>query len=505
MKIRTLLFLIVSAVTLLVLSSTVGCAASPPPTESGATESDMTQPATPEPDPTDSATAEADSIDPATPEPGNTVSTTPEPASAEESPTPAATDLLEGVIMTRTPEPTPTPGRIEQGVEELVDTVGLARTTFLGLSVVSWINLAISLLYVLAGYLIGTWLIRRILPRVVGRTRTEFDDWLLGAVGGDVRWLVVILALYVATMRLTFVSAGLKTFLGDVYFVVGLVLVVRVVFRTIDLADGWARQRMTDAGREGELEHVIVLLTRLGRVATALIGLIILLAHFGVNVTALSAALGLGGLAITLAAQDTIADAIAGFIILVDRPFRVGDRIEIQGAGTWGDVLSIGLRTTRIRTRDNRVIILPNSTISSNRVTNYSYPDPSYRSETHLSVGYDTDLEVVRRLVVDTVRGVEGVLADRPIDALYIEMGASGAIFRVRWWIGTYVVLRRNLDQVHTALQAAFDQAGIPFASTTQSVKLRVDPDTVRRVSTTFKGGGGIRRGGTGPGGETDA
>jgi MscS family membrane protein len=230
------------------------------------------------------------------------------------------------------------------------------------------------------------------------------------------------------------------------------------------------------------------------------VGLIVLLAHCGVNVTALSAALGLGGLAVTLAAQDTIADAIAGVIILVDRPFRVGDRIEIQGAGTWGDVLSVGLRTTRIRTRDNRVIILPNSTIGNSQVMNYSYPDPSYRSETHLSVGNDTDLETARRLIVDTVRGVEGVLADRPVDALYIEMGSSGISFRVRWWIETYAQFRRNLDRVHTALQAAFDEAGIPFASTTQSVKLQADSETVRRVASTFKG-----RGGTRPPGETDA
>jgi small-conductance mechanosensitive channel len=434
------------------------------------------------------------------PEPGITDSATAEPAPADDASTPAPTDLLEGVIVTRPPEPTATPGRIELQVEELAETVGLAQTSFLGLSVVNWTNLAISLLYVLVGYLIGTWLVRYILPRVVRRTGTEFDDRLLEAIVGDVRWLVVILALYLATIRLTFVSAPLKTVFGDVYFVVGLVLVVRIVFRVIDLADEWARQRTREAGREAELKHVSVLLTRVGRVVTAAVGLIILLAHFGVDVTALSAALGLGGLAITLAAQDSIADAIAGVIILVDRPFRIGDRIEIQGAGTWGDVLSIGLRSTRIRTRDNRVIILPNSTISSNQVTNYSYPDPSYRCETHLSVGDDTDLEVARRLIVDTVRGVEGVLADRPIDALYIEMGSSGVLFRVRWWIGTYVAFRRNLDQVHTALQAAFDQAGIPFASTTQSVKLQVDSETVRRVSSTFKGRGGIS-----PREETDA
>ncbi len=413
------------------------------------------------------------------------------------TPTP---DALEGVILTRTPEPTATPGRVEQQVEDLVEVVGLARTTFLGLSVVNWINLAISLLYVLVGYVIGTWLVRWLLSNLVQRTATEFDDRLLEAIGGDVRWLVVLLTLHLSTVRLTFIRVGVKTFLEDIYFVAGLALLLRVVFKLIKLADEWIRQRTREAGRETELEPLIVLLTRAAQVVTAVVGLLIFLNRFGVDVTALSAALGIGGLAITLAAQDTIADAIAGFIILVDRPFRVGDRIEVQGAGTWGDVMSIGLRTTRIRTRDNRMIILPNSTISRNQVVNYSYPDPSYRSETHLCVGYDADLAAVRRLIVDTIPGVQGVLADRPVDALYIEMGDSGVIFRVRWWIETYVDLRRNLDRVHTALQVAFDEAGIPFAYTTQSVRLQTDAETVHRMAATFRG-----RGRSGPGGATDA
>ena len=434
-----------------------------------------------------SATPGANSAQSTTASPAGSATPAPE-GSQEPTPEPTPTDLLEGVVMTRTPEPTATPGRVEQQVEELVETVGLGRATFLGLSVVNWINLAISLLYVFISYAIGTWLIRRILPGVIRRTATEFDDRLLGAIGHDLRWLVVLLALYLSTARLTFVSAGLKTFLGDVYFVVALVLVVRVVFRIIDVADEWARQHTTKAGREGDFEHVRTLLVRLARVVTAAVAAIVLLNRLGVDVTALTAALGLGGLALTLAAQDTIADMIAGIIILVDRPFRIGDRIEIQNAGTWGDVLDIGLRTTRIRTLDNRLIILPNSTIGSNQVMNYSYPDPSYRNETHVSVGYDTDREVARRLIVDTIRGTAGVLADRPIDALYIEMGDSGVIFRVRWWITTYAALRRNLDQVHTALQAAFDEAGIPFASATQTITLRADAQTVRRVSTAFDG-----------------
>jgi small-conductance mechanosensitive channel len=75
-------------------------------------------------------------------------------------------------------------------------------------------------------------------------------------------------------------------------------------------------------------------------------------------------------------------------------------------------------------------------------------------------------------------------------------MAPSGIVFRVRWWIESYQDTRRNLDQVHTALQRAFDQAGIPFAPRTQSVKLRADADTVRRVSAAFR-----HRRGEGPGG----
>jgi MscS family membrane protein len=411
---------------------------------------------------------------------------TTEPASLEEGgegPAPTPTGLLDEVIVTRTPMPTATPGVIQQEVIKLVARAGLARTQILGLAVTDWVVLGGSLLLVLAGYLIGTWLIRRGLRRIVRRTPTEFDDRLLAAVGGEIRWLVVLLTLHFATIRLNFVSAELKAFLGDVYFVIGLLLVVRIVFRLIDLADAWARERSRATDREDELEPLLVLLTRLGRVVVAVLGVSILLSYFGVNVTAFATALGLGGLAISLAAKDTIADAIAGFIILVDRPFRIGDRIEIQEVGTWGDVVDIGLRTTRIRTRDNRLVIVPNSVIGANQVINYSYPDPRYRIETHVGIAYGTNIETARQVIVDTVRQVDGVLPDRTVDALYIEMGDSAMVFRVRWWIESYRDTRRMFDKVHTALQNALDSAGIDCPFPTQTLNLQMNSKMAALIS----------------------
>ena len=401
-----------------------------------------------------------------------------------EPPEPTPTTVLDAVIpATRTPMPTATPGLIAEGVELVTEATGLAGESFLGLKVEDWLNLVMSILVVVVGYLVGTWLILRILRRLVRRTETDFDDRFLEAVGSDVRWLVTIFTLNFATKRLTFLGAEAKTLLADVYFLLGLVVVVRMAMNLIGMADEEATKRATQEGREDELAPVITLLMRVGRVIVLLAGIIIFLSRLGIDVTAFAAALGLGGLAVSLAAKDTIADAIAGFIILVDRPFRIGDRIEIQGVGTWGDVVDIGLRTTRIRTRDNRLVIVPNSTISANQVVNYTYPDPRYRIQTHVGVAYGTDIEMARRIIVETVKKVEGVLQEEPVDALYIEMDDSAMIFRVRWWIESYEDTRRMLDRVHTVLQQALDEAGIESPFPTQTLNVQVQRERAEPLS----------------------
>jgi MscS family membrane protein len=465
---------------------------------------------TPEPQPLPEVTPVLERLQATvSPQPAGSVEATPEataPVPAEGAtsepgvdagePEPTATGLLEGIVETRTPVPTVTPGWIEQRVTGFVVERGLTRTDILGLSATDWINLSISLFYVVVGYLLGTWLIRRILPRLARRTETEFDDAFLRQAGPGLRWLVVLYILQFATLRLTFFSPGLKTALLDIYFVLTLALAFRLVWRMVDLADQWYTERAVQSGRADELAPVITLLVRVGRVVLSIIGVTVFLSHFGINVTGFAAALGIGGLAFSLAARDTIADAIAGFIILVDRPFRIGDRIEIQGEGTWGDVTDIGLRTTRIRTRDNRMVIVPNSVIGANQVVNYTYPDPRYRIETHVGIAYGTDIETARTVIIDAVRNLEDVLHDRPVDALYVEMGDSAMVFRVRWWIESYVDTRRVIDRVHTALQHALDDAGIESPYPTQNLNVQVKREDRQQMAGSSDGDGDGRRDG---------
>jgi small-conductance mechanosensitive channel len=229
-------------------------------------------------------------------------------------------------------------------------------------------------------------------------------------------------------------------------------------------------------------DQLMPFIRRVAMIILVLIGLIILLGHFDVDVSALITTLGVGSLAIALAAQAALSDTISGFIIMIDRPFRIGDRIEIQDLDTWGDVVDIGLRSSRIRTRDNRMVIVPNSVIGKSLIVNYTYPTTQYRIEVNIGVAYGSDIELTRKTMIEAVQRVEGVLPDRKVEALFLEFGPSALIFRVRWWIESYVDTRRMFDRVNTAVHSALKQAGIEIPNQQVDVHHKIDPEQTTQL-----------------------
>jgi small-conductance mechanosensitive channel len=199
------------------------------------------------------------------------------------------------------------------------------------------------------------------------------------------------------------------------------------------------------------------------------------LGHFGVNTNTFFLILIIIGLIASLAARDIITDAISGFIILSDQPFRVGDSVHISELNTWGDVLDIGTRTTRIRTKDNRELIVPNSQVVKSQIMNYSYPDTKFRLQTDIGVAYGIDIDLVRKTATEAVRGVKGVLDDEPVDVLFTEFGDSARKVRVRWWIASFHDKWPALDAVHVALESAFEKAHIDMPYETYALRVHME------------------------------
>ena len=341
-----------------------------------------------------------------------------------------------------------------------------------------WISLIVSVAIVVFVLAFGRRIITSILNRLAKQTKTTFDDELIHRLQGQIRWFVVVLGFDIAFLTLTFLSDSTKGFFSNIFFFLYFFIIFSAVYVSIEFFFEWYEQQLTAEEDQRKLDLFIPLAHRSLTVVLIVLGIVVLLDHFGVNVTGLAAILALVGLAVGLAAQDTISDMISGYIILIDQPFRVGDRIEIPDEDTWGDVIEIGTRTTRVRTRDNTLVIIPNSTIAKGQVKNFSYPDPNYRLQLDVGIAYGTDIEHVRKVLGDAVRNVEGVLPDQPVDILYNEMGDSAMTFRVRWWIDSYADKRRMYDKVNTAMQNAIDKAGIESPFPTQQLYVDLEGES---------------------------
>ena len=204
---------------------------------------------------------------PATPPPLETGTGGGEPSGPDLSGLEALVPTLGAIVPERTPVPTATPDALAEGVSEVLQETGLSRKTLLWLGYADWINLGISLLFVLAAYLIGTWLVRWLFPRLVHRTKTVLDDQLLQASGDELCWLAVVLILRFATNRLDFIHANVKTFLADIFFFLTWFLLLVVLGRLINLAAKQAEDRADKAGHQKEAESLITLLVWISRLA----------------------------------------------------------------------------------------------------------------------------------------------------------------------------------------------------------------------------------------------
>jgi small-conductance mechanosensitive channel len=339
-----------------------------------------------------------------------------------------------------------------------------------------WINFGVSFLIVFVSLLLVSQLLLALLIRISRRTASKYDEAYLRSIRSKVILLVLVISLSFATKRVPSLSDSVEQTLLQLYFAAIVVIIAVIVWMLIDYLVLWYQDLAEKSGQTKHREAALQLAQRTGKILVVIVSVLLVMDRFGVDVTALVTAMGIGGLAISLAAQDTLSNMISGIMLLMDQPFRVGDRIEIQGLttglSTWGDVVDIGLRSTRIRTDDNRMVIVPNLNISKNQVVNYTFPNPRYRAQMDIGVSNGSDLQAVREVITQAVRRVEGVCADKPVDILFIEFNESKMTLRGRWWIESYLDARREYDKVNESIYLALREAKIDTPSSTGTIGL---------------------------------
>jgi len=185
----------------------------------------------------------------------------------------------------------------------------------------------------------------------------------------------------------------------------------------------------------------------------------------GINVMPFIAGAGVAGIAIGFAAKDTLSNLIAGVLLIIDRPFEVGDRIEVwsapAGSASWGDVIDIGLRATKIKTTDNIVIIIPNNEIMKRDIVNYTIISTKIRVRINVGVAYDADIEKAKDLIINVATSVDWISKTPAPKVVVRNFGESSVDLQLRVWIDDARKRMDTISHVTDKIKAVFDEQGV--------------------------------------------
>ncbi len=228
-----------------------------------------------------------------------------------------------------------------------------------------------------------------------------------------------------------------------------------------------ARTKLDASGRQAVgslLQYSLVVL-----------GFLVILQASGIDVTGLSVAAGGLGLGIGFGLQNIANNLVSGLIVLLERPIKIGDRIEL--AGTEGQVVEIRARSTTMLTNDNIAVIIPNSRFITEEIINWSYSDPKVRFRIPVSVGYGSDVRLVERLLLDVARFNPDVLEEPAPVVRFLEFGDSGLHIELRAWTTTLIQRKGKLiSDLNFAILDVFRRHGISIPYPQRDVHLK--PET---------------------------
>ena len=341
--------------------------------------------------------------------------------------------------------------------------------TFYGNTMNQW---AIALGITVGAFLVGKtlyWLTSGFVRRLTRRTETKLDDFILDTIDEPIVVIVTVLGLRVGVSTLTF-SEGTSAFLQNATLAA---LVLAVTWTLARLWESVVRGVLAPlaAKTESDLdEQLLPIAGRGGKGAIWIFGVIVALNNAGYDVAALIAGLGIGGLALAMAAKDTVSNVFGGFTIFTDRPFALGDRIVISGFD--GTVAEIGIRSTRIRKLDGREVTVPNSLFADSPVENVSR-EPSRKVVLNLGLTYDTAPDQMRR-AMDILREIADAQAENLVgDKTAIGFNAFGD-FAMNLLFVYYIAPGGDILGTQTAINTQilerFNTEGLEFAFPTQTI-----------------------------------
>ena len=315
---------------------------------------------------------------------------------------------------------------------------------------------------------IAYYVIKNFVKVFTAKTQTVADDMLIEVAEHPVIFLIFIIGFYIAYKYLTLSAAIELTFFN----IVLIMLIINMTWFFVRLIDGIIKFYLIPFSKKTETDlddALIPILRRLSKIVLIFIAVIIILDKFGYNVASLVAGLGIGGLAVALAAQETLSNVFGGVTIITDKPFSLGDRVRL--AGNDGFVKEIGMRSTKIITLDGSELIIPNSTIAKDIVENVTR-EKERRIRLTLGIVYQTDMKKLDKAVqiLKKIISEQKGVVNNKCDVFFDEFADFSLNLVLVYWVTDIPQIFDIKSAVNFRIKEEFDKAKIEFAYPTRVV-----------------------------------
>lgn len=381
----------------------------------------------------------------------------------------------ETIALGSTDKPRSTPMPTPQWIEGLAAELPFLKHQIWGNELWKYL---FSLIYIFLAFYVSKlldYLTRVWLKKWAEKTKTRFDDLVLELLNGPVKVVAFMIFLRIGLDVFEW-PAMVQKVLAKGFTIIVAVSLTYMVLKFIDLLMGYWRQR-AEAQEDQEFNKQLFPIIRKSlKVFVIVVAAMVTLDNLGVNITAAIASLSIGGLAVGLAAQDTLANLFGGIAIFLDKPFKIGDRIQIDNVD--GPVESIGLRSTRVRNLDGHLVTIPNKTMGNATIVNVA-ARPTIKTVMNIGITYDTPVAKVR-LALSIIKEIFGghPMTEKLVMSFNKFESSSLNILVVHWWKDAdFLASLGGLQEMNLALKERFDLEGISFAFPTQTVYMKQDSE----------------------------
>ena len=304
------------------------------------------------------------------------------------------------------------------------------------------------------------------------KTKTNIDDLLLKKTRNPISIILMLIGLRLAIFILKLresLSNAVETVISTL---ISLVVVYLIMVEVDIFIDSWGR-RWAERTKSTLDDQILAIFHRLSKIIISIIGLLFILTLWGIKIGPLLASLGIAGVAVAFALQSTLGNIFGGMSLLVDKSVKVGDFIKLD-QDTQGEVIDVGLRSTKIKSPDNQVFIVPNGKLADSKILNYVLPNPSVRITIDFSVEYGSNVDNVKKVILGEIKKLN-ILNEPAPEVLFLEMGEFALKFRALFWIKSYKDRFEVRDKATTMFYNALNKAKIkiPFPTRTIYTKKR--------------------------------